>query len=36
VLALVIEWAVLHRAELVADWERASRLEPLERIAPLV
>ncbi len=34
-LALVVEWAILHRTELAADWERARRLEPLESIAPL-
>jgi hypothetical protein len=34
-MALVLEWAQLHRAELAADWERARRLEPLVPIAPL-
>jgi len=34
-LGLVVEWADQHRAELMADWERARALEPLERIAPL-
>ncbi|MGZ4251341.1 MAG: DUF4160 domain-containing protein [Solirubrobacteraceae bacterium] len=34
-LRLVGEWAQLHRGELMANWERAPRLEPLERIAPL-
>jgi len=34
-LALVLEWAALHRAALAADWERAERLQPLEPIPPL-
>jgi len=34
-LALVAEWALLHRAELADDWERARRLQPLESIPPL-
>jgi len=29
------EWAGLHRGELLANWERARRFEPLEAIAPL-
>ena len=33
--ALVLEWASQHRAELLADWERGLRHEPLARIAPL-
>ena len=32
---LVLEWADLHRAELLADWERARRREPLVEIEPL-
>jgi hypothetical protein len=32
---LVLEWAHLHKQELLDDWERARRREPLERIAPL-
>ena len=35
VLGLVLEWAVLHRDELRADWERARKGEPLEPIQPL-
>ena len=31
----VLEWAEQHTTELLADWERARRGEPLERIAPL-
>jgi hypothetical protein len=34
-LSMVAEWALLHRAELVADWERARLLQPLEPIPPL-
>ncbi len=32
---LVMEWASLHQAELVADWEKARGLKPLEKIDPL-
>jgi len=32
---LVLEWAALHKAELMSNWERARRHEPLSRIAPL-
>lgn len=34
-LALVLEWTVLHRAELRADWEQCRRHEQPNRIAPL-
>jgi len=34
-MALVLEWAALHRQELRADWERARGGTPLEPIAPL-
>ena len=34
-MALVLEWAALHRQELRADWERARGGTPLESIAPL-
>jgi hypothetical protein len=33
--ALVEEWAELHRDELMDDWARAVRQEPLRRIEPL-
>lgn len=33
--SMVLEWAGLHREELLANWERAARDEPMERIAPL-
>ncbi len=32
---MVIEWADSHRADLLADWERARLGEPLVKIAPL-
>lgn len=32
---LVAEWTELHRDELVEDWNRATRQEPLRRIEPL-
>jgi hypothetical protein len=34
-LRLVLEWAALHRRELLENWERARQLQPLTRIAPL-
>lgn len=34
-LGLVVEWAALHRDELNNVWERARRMEPLGKIAPL-
>ncbi len=35
VLGLVIEWATMHRQELLEDWERARDLQKLQKIAPL-
>ncbi|MBI4875176.1 MAG: DUF4160 domain-containing protein [Acidobacteria bacterium] len=35
VLGLVVEWAALHKPELLANWERARRQEPLQPIDPL-
>jgi hypothetical protein len=35
VLGLVVEWAALRKTELLADWERARRQEPLLGIDPL-
>ena len=35
VMGMIAEWASLHQEELLADWERARSLEPLEKIAPL-
>ncbi len=34
-LRLVLEWAELHRAELLENWELARQGQPLIRIAPL-
>ncbi len=34
-LALVLEWAALHRGELREDWRRARAGETLEEIEPL-
>lgn len=34
-LALVREWTELHRDELIADWQRAARQQPLVSIEPL-
>jgi len=34
-LALVLEWAVLHRNELRQDWEKARLGVPLDPIEPL-
>lgn len=33
--SLVIEWADMHRAELMENWQKARRHEPLQRIEPL-
>lgn len=34
-LRLIKEWAVSHREELEANWQRVKTREPLERISPL-
>jgi hypothetical protein len=34
-LSLVVEWAALHEAELMADWALARQQVPLNRIDPL-
>ena len=34
-MGLVAEWTTLHQQELAALWEKATRLEPLDRLAPL-
>ncbi|HEV2071696.1 MAG TPA: DUF4160 domain-containing protein [Acidimicrobiales bacterium] len=34
-LALVREWTRLHRGELMSDWQRAERHQPLVSIEPL-
>lgn len=35
VLGLAMEWAALHQAELLADWDLARQNAPLNNIAPL-
>jgi hypothetical protein len=35
VLGLVIEWAALHRPELLDNWNRARAQTPLNRVEPL-
>ena len=35
VTALVLEWAFLHRQELLEDWNLAQAKKPLKSIAPL-
>jgi hypothetical protein len=35
VMGMIAEWAALHQNELLADWQRARDLEPLEKIDPL-
>ena len=35
-LGLTIEWAELHREELLGDWELAARRQQLRKIEPLV
>ncbi len=32
---LTVEWALEHRPELLANWEKATRPEPLDKIEPL-
>ncbi|WP_428303748.1 DUF4160 domain-containing protein [Lacipirellula sp.] len=34
-LAMVVEWATAHRAELRENWDRATAHQPLQEIAPL-
>lgn len=34
-LALVVEWATIHQAELLENWRRLHADEPPKRIAPL-
>jgi hypothetical protein len=35
ILGLVIEWAAIHKTELMQNWELARLQEPLEPITPL-
>jgi hypothetical protein len=34
-LGMVIEWATLHKDELLENWKKASNFEPLLKILPL-
>ncbi|MGA8029190.1 MAG: DUF4160 domain-containing protein [Bryobacteraceae bacterium] len=34
-LALILEWAQEHRAELMKDWERCANNQPAHKISPL-
>jgi len=34
-MGLVVEWAALHRQELLDDWHRAREQEALQKISPL-
>ncbi len=34
-LGLVLEWCILHKAELLANWDLATRKLPLNPISPL-
>lgn len=34
-MALVLEWAALHRAELIADWDLCRKKEKPNKIPPL-
>lgn len=34
-LALILEWAMIHRSELQDDWTKAKEGEPLQAIEPL-
>lgn len=36
VLSLVLEWAFLHRDELLEDWNLAQKMAPLNKIKGLV
>ena len=35
VLGLVIEWAAMHKSELLENWQLARQNNPLEKIEPL-
>jgi len=35
VLGLVVEWATLHQAELIENWERAKNQQPINKLEPL-
>lgn len=33
--ALVLEWAALHKTDLMSDWNLAKSLQPLDKVEPL-
>ena len=35
VLGLVVEWAILHKEELLSNWHNIEQKKPLTKIAPL-
>ena len=35
VLGLVVEWAILHKKELLENWQNIEQKQPLSKIAPL-
>jgi hypothetical protein len=35
ILGLVIEWTATHKTELLENWQRARKQNPLEKIEPL-
>ena len=35
IMGMVAEWGSMYQSELLADWERATHLEPLVKIDPL-
>ena len=36
VVSLVVEWASIHKKELMDDWNLAQKAKPLKKIEPLV
>ncbi|HHH75881.1 MAG TPA: DUF4160 domain-containing protein [Phycisphaerae bacterium] len=36
IISLVLEWAFLHRDELMSNWDLARKQQAIEKIAPLV
>jgi len=34
-LALVVEWAAIHRSELLANWDRVKARQPAMKVEPL-
>jgi len=36
VISLIVEWANMHKDELISDWDLAQEAKPLKKIEPLV